>query len=236
MACGCAADARWLATKNLTLGVEGPNGMASVGGPNPPAMGVFDYYWHGSTTGIGVWGRIVSGTDQGLDNDITPSSNTNPFHNFEGLCNKIYIQAKVNAMRLTDPELLSGGKFASGGDMAGNWSYGGDTAFQYLKSFDGGKGVFVPVVRLAAESQDKSKTAPTELHPSEAHIYQEHKGNTQEVQQTWTLPLSWVGKNLSVATITPSGKQPGVPTFEVNGRLLSISVAAGRPIAISSSQ
>ena len=40
MACGCAADARWLAAHNLSLGVEGGNGMASVGGRVPPSMNV----------------------------------------------------------------------------------------------------------------------------------------------------------------------------------------------------
>ena len=46
MACGCAKDAEFLARHGLSLGVEGPNGMASVGGSNPPAMDVFKYYWH----------------------------------------------------------------------------------------------------------------------------------------------------------------------------------------------
>ena len=47
-ACGLVGDQRWLQTHNLSLGVEGSNGMASVGGPNPPGMGLFDYYWHGA--------------------------------------------------------------------------------------------------------------------------------------------------------------------------------------------
>ena len=59
-ACGLAGDLRWLSERNLSLGVEGANGMASVGGPNTPAMNVFDYYWHGHWR-LGEWGRIISG-------------------------------------------------------------------------------------------------------------------------------------------------------------------------------
>ena len=44
MKCIKLTDLAWLSDRNLSLGVEGGNGMASVGGPNSPAMNVFDYY------------------------------------------------------------------------------------------------------------------------------------------------------------------------------------------------
>jgi hypothetical protein len=230
MACGCAADAAWLHARNLTLGVEGSNGMASVGGPSTPSMDVFDYYWHGSAD-LGVWARIVTGTDQLLDDDVTPSSATNPLRHWEEVANRVYLHAKVNAMRLTDPELLSNGQFAGGGDMAGKWPYGGDLEFVYSQSQ--GSQVFVPVVQLMRNATDVSKTALTELHPSRAHIYQQWNGLVTPIRQSWTLPLSWVGKRIAVASIKPTGKIAGIPNFTVSGRMLTIESVPGQPVEIT---
>lgn len=64
-ACGLDWDLQWLRQHNLSLGVEGPNGMASVGGPNAPAMDVFDYYWHGEAesnpTLVSVFTKMFAG-------------------------------------------------------------------------------------------------------------------------------------------------------------------------------
>lgn len=187
MACGCAADSAWLHAHNLSLGVEGSNGMASVGGPTPPAMGVFDYYWHGSA-GLGDWCRIVAGSDQGLDSDVTPTSNTNPMKNWASMADRIYLKAKVGALRMTDPEMLKAGRFAGGGTDS-SWPYGGDTQFEYLH----GDTVFVPAVLPPPAGSPKS--APTSLHPSKAYVYLRSSGH--DTAQQWTLPLSWVGKKLS---------------------------------------
>eukprot|EP00947_MAST-08B_sp_MAST-8B-sp1_P003034 g3034.t1 len=233
MACGCAADVRWLEARNLSLGVEGSNGMASVGGPSSPSMGLFDYYWHGSGANIGVWGRIIAGSDQGLDNDVTPTSNTNPLvgRNWEAIADKVYLQAKVNAVRLTDPELLSDGNFGSGGNTDGNWSYGGDALFRYKEGDDS---VFVPVV-VVDGGGDRGKQSPTSLHPSRAHLYQRSSSAAawqNVVRQRWTLPLSWIGKKITAETITPTGRTTG-PTLTINGRSLEVEMPVGRPVALS---
>jgi hypothetical protein len=53
-------------------------------------------------------------------------------------CHRRSTQAKVNALRLTDPHLLSGGRFGGGGTMS-TWCYGGDCNFTYVQG--GGKQV-----------------------------------------------------------------------------------------------
>ena len=236
MACGCAADARWLAAHNLSLGVEGSNGMASVGGRAPPSMNVFDYFWHGHMD-LGTWGRIVAGSDQGLYEDMTPTSATNPMNHFSSMADRIYLKAKVLALRMTDPELLSNGHFAGGGNQS-HWPYGGDTFFQYLGT--SGMRAFLPVV--LPPPPGSPKTALTSLHPSRAHIYQhsgvgvERVGNgsniSAQVQHTWTLPANWQGRPLTAETITATGRHAG-PALHVNGRMLTLAVTPGQPIAIS---
>ena len=68
--CGLAADHHFWAAHGLSFGVEGGNGALVAVGPVPGFAGIVSYYYHGSA-GPGAWARIVSGTTQGLDNDIS---------------------------------------------------------------------------------------------------------------------------------------------------------------------
>ena len=161
-ACGLGWDLKWLQQHNLSLGVEGPNGMASVGGPNTPAMDVFDYYWHGPPTSLGDWGRIVVGTAQGVDTDMpyahigcwahrgcdcsnismcSANASTNPFGHWESLADKIYLQTKPLTLTLTGAgsagELMSfnnttGEMLFGNGGTHTHWPHGG-TMIEYFR-------------------------------------------------------------------------------------------------------
>ncbi len=77
----------------LVLLPSSSNGMASVNGPSSPTMGsVFSYYWHGGAAELGAWGRLLAGSDQGLDDDITPTSRLNPFLHWESLADQVYLK------------------------------------------------------------------------------------------------------------------------------------------------
>lgn len=53
------------------------------------------------------------------------------------------------------------------------------------------------------------------------------------VTQQWTLPLSWVGRNVTYALVTPDGVLPGQPTVLVSGRNLTVVLPPGRPVRLS---
>jgi hypothetical protein len=142
-ACGLGWDLTWLKQHNLSLGVEGPNGMCSVGGPNTPAMDIFDYYWHGPVTSLGEWGRIVVGTAQGVDTDMpyahigcwahkgcncsnismcSSNATTNPFGHWEDLADTIYLKAKPYILTLTGAG--ANGELMSFNDTTGEMRFG----------------------------------------------------------------------------------------------------------------
>ena len=244
-ACGLMGDLHWLAQHNLSLGVEGANGMASVGGPNSPAMNVFDYYWHGSWS-LGEWGRIISGTDQGLDEDMpfqhgcnftcTINASTDPFANWESLADKIYLLAKPLALQLTDPELLDGsasGVFNSGGSFS-TWPDGGKLIEYARAGLTGSvrqpESVFVPAVELPPPGSPKH--APTIVNVTRRYVYLSSKAQ-QPQTQTWEMPPSWVGKQIHAATITPSGRVEGQPEVSFSQTNLTLPVAPGRPVVLS---
>jgi hypothetical protein len=53
------------------------------------------------------------------------------------------------------------------------------------------------------------------------------------VNQTWTLPLSWVGSQLTATTLTPEGTAPG-PAIVLNGRALTlVNVIPGYPVRLT---
>ncbi len=136
--------------RNVTIGVEGQNGMLS------DVRGTVFYYWHGGD-GLDTWGRIVMGSTQQMDDDITPTSATNPFTNFEGVADRIYLHTRPYLMQLTDPELLDDGRWAGGGTST-TWPYGGGT-ITYSKL--GSR--FVPAV--LDPGLQSSPDAPTALDP-----------------------------------------------------------------------
>jgi len=267
-ACGLAFDLAWLSDRNMSLGVEGGNGMASVGGPNSPAMNIFDYYWHGHWT-LGEWGRIISGTDQGLDTDMpyahtgcwtkpscdcsnwkcTGSAATDPFGNWEQLADRIYLQAKVLALRLTDTELhgvdsASGEMRFSNGGTSRHWPHGvsiieyfrpgrpavGDSDGLLNTDATAGAAVFVPEVVLPPPGS--LKTAPTKLNPNKVFVYL-HSGAGAAQRQAWQIPTSWVGKPINATTITPTGRIDGQPALSVNDQNLTLEVTPGRPVVLT---
>ena len=156
-ACGLGWDLQWLRQHNLSLGVEGANGMASVGGPNPPAMDVFDYYWRDGSPSLGDWGRIVMGTAQGVNTDMpyahigcwahqgcdcsnmsmcSTNASTNPFGHWESLADTIYLQTKPYTLTLTGAgaggDLLSfnrssGEMYFGNGGTRTHWPHGAST-------------------------------------------------------------------------------------------------------------
>jgi hypothetical protein len=55
---------------DLSFGVEGGNGALVAVGPTQGWNGIVSYFWHGGQN-LGNWNRIVCGSTQGLDNDIS---------------------------------------------------------------------------------------------------------------------------------------------------------------------
>ena len=250
MACGCAKDAEFLAQHGLSLGVEGPNGMASVGGTSPPAMDVFSYYWHDgfwlgqAHSRLGVFARIIVGSDQGLDVDIVPAgphtqpqkSATDPFHNFESLADRFYLKAKPLALQMVDTMLLkfnetSGEKVFANGGNSSHWPHGGDFIEYYRPSVDGtADTVFVPEVVMPPLSA--SKTAPTTINSRKIFAYM-HSGAGAAQTHTFEMPDTWSGQQVSATTITPSERVPGQPEVHVHGRNLTLELTPGRPVVLT---
>jgi hypothetical protein len=59
------------------------------------------YYWHGSDS-LATWGRIVMGSSMALDEDVTPTSATNP-SNFESVADRIYLSALPYLLQVREP-------------------------------------------------------------------------------------------------------------------------------------
>lgn len=56
------------------------------------------------------------------------------------------------------------------------------------------------------------------------------------VNQTWTLPLSWVGSTVTAVTISPQGEVPGKPDVIIAGRNLTLAgVVPGLPVRLTRS-
>jgi hypothetical protein len=53
------------------------------------------------------------------------------------------------------------------------------------------------------------------------------------VNQTWTLPLSWVGKTVTATTLTPDGPVPNAPELVINARqLVIVNMQPGYPVRL----
>lgn len=221
---------------------------------------------HGHWT-LGEWGRIVSGSDQGLDTDIpyahtscwtkplcdcsdwkcTINATTNPFGNWESLADRVYLQAKVLVLRLTDTELhgadsVTGEMHFSNGGTRRHWPHGGSTIEYFrpgpvvaggLISADAtvGAAVFVPEVVLPPPGS--SKTAPTKINPTRMYVYL-HSGAGAAQSHTWQMPASWVDKPINATTITPAGRVDGHPAVSIRGQNLTLEVTPGRPVVLMS--
>ena len=176
--------------------------------------------------GLGDWARIVCGTDQGLDEDITTSSPTNPFKNWAALADRIYLKAKPLALQMTDTEKLSLTTFLGGGTDT-MWPHAGGSIEYYRRLVNNTAIVFVPEV--IAPNSDAPKDAPTVINPFKVYVYLSSSGTKDTF--VWQLPSSWVGKHVSSSTITPSGRQAG-PKLSISGSRLSLVVQPGYPIVL----
>ena len=222
--CGLQGDARWFAAHNLSFGVEGGNGALVAVGPVPGFSGIVSYYWHGgsdATANFGTWGRIISGSAQGLDNDISAHfSSPDP-----KLLRNIYTKALVASLQMT-AELLhsepcgtgcvANVRFSNGGNGT-HWPYGGDTiVYQKLVAGRYANGsVFLPEVLPPAAHQPKS--AVCTLAPNKIRTFSPVGGD-----EAWILPKTWVGKAIQVRVVGPAA----APTVSVTGRSLLV---AGMP-------
>jgi len=92
MACGCEADVANFAAAGVSLGCEGQNGMAAE------LMGLMSYFWHGGVYDVSTWGKIVSGTNMGLDDDCYGPDGTdgNGLYGFEAIADRFYPETKVS--------------------------------------------------------------------------------------------------------------------------------------------
>eukprot|EP00047_Mylnosiga_fluctuans_P016315 m.53702 g.53702 ORF g.53702 m.53702 type:complete len:169 (+) comp6511_c1_seq1:62-568(+) len=165
------------------------------------------------------------GSTMALDDDITPTSDSNPLNNFEGVADRIYLHALPYLMQMTDLELIGAGIWAGGG-TATTWPYGNGT-ITYAKL--GSR--FVPAV--VPPPAGSPPEAPTTLHPSKVYIYEAHAGATAAtVDQQWPLPPAWAGKTLHAETITPTGREAG-PDVTIFGGSIHIAVQPGRPVVLT---
>jgi hypothetical protein len=230
--CGLQEDARWYAAHNLSFGVEGGNGALVAVGPVPGFSGIVSYYWHGGsdfTANFGTWRRIVSGSAQGLDNDI--SAHTSHFD--PKLLRNIYTKAMVGSLQMTDELLhsepcgtgcVANTRFANGGNGT-HWPYGGDT-IMYQK-LTGGRyangSVFLPAV--LPPPTDAPKTALCTLAPNKIRTFSPVGGD-----EAWILPNSWVGSAIQVRVVGSAT----APKVVVNGRtLLLMGMPANTPVILT---
>eukprot|EP01043_Picozoa_sp_COSAG02_P055398 COSAG02_NODE_6414_length_3587_cov_2.185493_1_plen_951_part_00 len=219
--CGLQADARWFAAHNLSFGVEGGNGALVAVGPVPTFSGITSYYWHGgsdATANFGTWRRIISGSAQGLDNDIAGhTTRLDP-----KLLRNMYTKAMVASLQMTDELLhsepcgtgcVANIRFRSGGNGS-HWPYGGDTIiYQKLASGRYANGsVFLPAVLPPAPHAPKS--APCTLAPNKVRTFSPLGGD-----ETWILPKTWVGKDIQVRVVGGAT----APKVLVNGRSLLLT-------------
>lgn len=217
--CGLQGDARWYAAHNLSFGVEGGNGALVAVGPVPGFSGIVSYYWHGgsdATANFGTWRRIVSGSAQGLDNDISGTSHLDP-----KLLHNVYTKAMVGSLQMTDELLhsepcgtgcVANTRFANGGNGT-HWPYGGDTIIYQKMTGDryANGSVFLPAVLPPA---DATKSAPCTLAPNKIRTFSPVGGD-----EAWILPKAWVGKAIGVRVIGSAT----APKVSVKGRTLLLT-------------
>eukprot|EP00039_Didymoeca_costata_P007597 m.101573 g.101573 ORF g.101573 m.101573 type:complete len:939 (+) comp13746_c0_seq3:117-2933(+) len=191
--CGCKNDAQYFNEKGIYLGVEGQNGMAS------DPRGVVDYYWHGRDT-IRNWGRIVVGTSQGLDNDITATTKDNVY---ELLVPVIYMKAKTYAVQLTSDALDSAlSRFAGGGNRT-HWPWMGQ-----LIEYQRATSRFLPKVLKPGSLRSSDKTT---LSTNTAYVYED----VTKSLHVWSLPNQWCNNTLALKSLDKDGSRI-IPSSEFN--------------------
>jgi hypothetical protein len=223
--CGLQGDARWFAAHNLSFGVEGGNGALVAVGPVPSFSGIVSYYWHAgsdATANFGTWRRIVSGSAQGLDDDITAHTP----HLDPKRLRAIYTKAMVGSLQMTDELLhsepcgtgcVADVRFAGGGN-ATHWPYGGDLIiYQKLVADRYANGsVFLPAVLPPAAGAPKS--APCTLAPDRIRTFSPLGGD-----EVWILPKAWVGRVVQAQVVVGAAGTVAAPKVLVDGRSLTLT-------------
>ena len=217
--CGLQGDQKWWAAKGLSFGVEGGNGALVAVGPVPGWSSIADYFWHGGSS-LGTWRRIIAGSTQGLDNDI---SSLKPHGNGWSRLPRVYTDALVYSLQMTAEQLDGGGSRFSNGGNATHWPYPGGGFIMYR----GNNGsVFLPAV--LPPPAGSPKTSPTSISTNRVRVYSPSGGD-----EMWLLPPSWTGKTIHSSAITDSGTSSG-PAIEVNGASISIkSMPANTPVVLT---
>ena len=87
--------------------------------------------------------------------------------------------------------------------------------------------------RCCCRHRGPPRTAATRINPDTIYV-QLHSGTGGGGQaQRWTTPASWAGRRITAVTITPSGREEGRPHLSVEGPVLVLVVAPGRPVVLS---
>jgi len=206
--CGQVGDSNfWKGHQGLSMGCEGQNGQAAN------MMGVVSYFYHGDGYHPTTWNRIISGSTLGFDEDVdcaNPGAGKCGWNNF---ADSFYTQGKLYQLALTDDDYVD-----ISTSSPTSWVIGGDR----IPIIDNNGGYFLPLVQL-----DSSLSSTT------MHAYQSSRSGTTAVTQQWTLPLSWVGSNVTAVTISPEGLRKDIPTVGVEGRSLKlIGVVPGWPVRV----
>ena len=113
--CGQRGDAAFWGSRGISMGCEGENGQASE------LMAFVDYFYHGNGFDVATWGRIVSGSSLGFDQDVY-CGNPGGKCSWDELADSFYGSARLYQLALTDELLGSGGGGSSedGGSVDGD--------------------------------------------------------------------------------------------------------------------
>eukprot|EP01052_Picozoa_sp_SAG31_P027440 SAG31_NODE_2570_length_5460_cov_3.135236_3_plen_1561_part_00 len=132
--CAMVRDFEIFASRGISVGTEGPNGVATQW------LGLISFFWHGTggepsslradETGMfspATWGKIISNSEMGLDNDMSPNKCACPnvvacncLHGFENIADRVYWKLRLIQLALTDELLTVNGDhlhFAQGGRL-----------------------------------------------------------------------------------------------------------------------
>jgi hypothetical protein len=242
--CGCARDIAYFASRGLTQGCEGSNGMASN------LLGLTQYFWHGDYSRVFLYyGKIISGGFGGctalgciLDTDVQGGPSGGPpgpspaAHNtWPQLADDVNLNTRLYQLFLSD-ELMNvtplaftfgrggyGVTLSNGALVAVLWPLGNETASDVVPVAYGTAARMLPWVQPDGV-----------VNCDVLYIYQ--AAGTSAANQTWTLPLTWAGvppTNMSIYTITPTGIVHNQPAFTLNGRNVTLLVQPAQPVRLS---
>jgi hypothetical protein len=241
--CGQQADAAFWASHGASMGGEANDGTAFE------FMGEMSFLYHGgSDWDTTTWGRIVSGGALGWDLDVY-CNNPGGRCTWDDMSDNFWLKAKLYQLALTE-ELLgtdaAGWHRFRGGGRVHRWHVGlsahaadadadaaaaaappGNVPRPSTWPFGGDD---IPIVKLFGRVlmplvlPDGATLAPNVLHAyvmSSKDASRDNKAPDTSTQ-TWTLPLSWVGKEVVATSLTPAGPVAGQVSVHVSGRNMTL--------------